>query len=179
MKKEKNNYEMIEKIYKQLNEKYNCNELFLEGFTSEQIFYQSEKLCNTVLENNQKKIDKMYKKYLLLENNKIQDKGYRENQTACVKKDDNLQLENSDNLENEDSSQDNLLTENISIVEEFKSDSSEDFERQKKLLEEDESDISEEDEDTLSDEGSIEDIEDLKDIPASELFKKLDKNIKK
>jgi uncharacterized membrane-anchored protein YjiN (DUF445 family) len=148
----------VKEIYDEINKKYKCNEIYVEGFTTEQIYYQIEELCDKVFNENEKKVNKNYEKFLLSkrDDGKVNEDGSDE-----------------ESIKDEESFEDEIIKDEESY------DSTDSFEEKRKLLDED---ISEEtsstDEDTLSDEGSIEDPEDLKDIPASELFKKLDKNIK-
>lgn len=153
--------EMIKKIYEEINKKYKCSELYVEDFTAEQIFYQIEELCDKVIHENEIKINSLYGKFLKFNKKKseiIKEEILEDKYEEVV----NDISESSNEIENEDDY-----------------DDSDSFEEKKKLLDEEVSrEYSSIEEDTLSEDGSIVDIGEIKDIPASEIFKKLDKNIK-
>lgn len=46
-----------------ISDKYGCRELYVEGFTPEQIYYQIEDLCNSIIERSEVAISRLYPKY--------------------------------------------------------------------------------------------------------------------
>ncbi|AFM97642.1 hypothetical protein EHEL_010170 [Encephalitozoon hellem ATCC 50504] len=46
-----------------ISAKYGCQELHTEGFTPEQIYYQIEDLCNSIIERSESAISGLYPKY--------------------------------------------------------------------------------------------------------------------
>lgn len=161
----------VKEIYDNLNLKYNCKEIFIIDFTAEQIFYQAEDLVNKVIEKNESKIDRYY--------------------ISCEK-----EINKSNNTEGMGNEMQTREAENYKCIEETKnsSDKESDVEFEDEEISNQDDSCEDQDEksndcetssefsfDKESDEVESEEltIDDLKDLPACDIFKYLDKNIKK
>lgn len=82
----------VKEIYDTLNSKYECKEIYIEDFQTEQIFYQVEDLVNKVIEKNEIKINK----YL-----KLCEKECNKTENIKISENDDINLEKSDEISND------------------------------------------------------------------------------
>ncbi|KMV66685.1 hypothetical protein M970_010130 [Encephalitozoon cuniculi EcunIII-L] len=55
--------QVLKDEFKKISSNYGHRELYLEGFTPEQIYYQMEDLCNAILQRSEKLISELHPKY--------------------------------------------------------------------------------------------------------------------
>lgn len=158
----------VKEIYDTLNSKYECKEIYIEDFQTEQIFYQVEDLVNKVIEKNEIKINK----YL-----KLCEKECNKTENIKISENDDINLEKSDEISNDINDINDIQSENNK---DYSIDSKD--EKEEDFIEFDAS--SEFSFDKESNESEFEEdeeinIDDLKELPALDVFKYLDKNCKK
>ncbi|EQB61011.1 hypothetical protein NAPIS_ORF01418 [Vairimorpha apis BRL 01] len=155
----------VKEIYDTLNSKYECKEIYIEDFQTEQIFYQVEDLVNKVIEKNEIKINK----YL-----KLCEKECNKTENIKISENDDINLEKSDEISNDinDIQSENNKDYSIDSKDEKEEDFIE-FDASSEFSFDKESNESEFEEDEEIN------IDDLKELPALDVFKYLDKNIKK
>lgn len=176
----------VKEIYDSLNLDYNCKEIFIEDFTSEQIYYQVEELVNKVVEKNENQICR-YLKLCEEKNKKYSESVVKENKSeSCIENEHNMK-QGSD-LENESTAKSDTDEEDLKNENTPESDTDEDDVENKSTIESDtvESEAHEETSsefsfDKESEEAESEEIniDEFRNLPGSEIFKFLDKNIKK
>lgn len=155
----------VKEIYDTLNSKYECKEIYIEDFQTEQIFYQVEDLVNKVIEKNEIKINK----YL-----KLCEKECNKTENIKISENDDINLEKSDEISNDinDIQSENNKDYSIDSKDEKEEDFIE-FDASSEFSFDKESNESEFEEDEEIN------IDDLKELPALDVFKYLDKNCKK
>ncbi|EOB14312.1 hypothetical protein NBO_30g0006 [Nosema bombycis CQ1] len=170
--KEKENqlYSHLNKIYKEINEQ---GEIYTEGFTPEQIYYQIEEVSEKIYKEANERIkmvsevrkDKLKADGHEKAEGKVEDKaeGKLKEADENASEDDQEDV-SEDDYGNEDNETDNEDDSTPLVIENVGSDYS---------------DCSSVDEGTYSEDSSPFDPEEMKSKPASELFKTLDKNIRR
>jgi hypothetical protein len=170
-------YSHLNKIYKEINEQ---GEIYTEGFTPEQIYYQIEEVSEKIYKEANEKIkmvskvkvkevERKHEGYVKVDGHekaegKLKAEGKAEEKTDEDVGEDDQEDVSEDDYGNEDNVTDNEDDSTPLVIENVGSDYS---------------DCSSIDEGTYSEDSSPFDPEEMKSKPASELFKTLDKNIRR
>ncbi|KAF9764052.1 hypothetical protein NGRA_0880 [Nosema granulosis] len=171
---------IIQEIYKEIGGK---QEVHVEGFTTEQIYYQTEELCSRILLEAEEYVTELYKKveekYSCKNKNEenenllVKDRPTTATSTEEEEKEDDDEKEEDEKEDDEKEDDEDSTTATTTEEDDFTSP------LKIENVGTDYSDASSVDEDTYSEEDENFDEEELKNKPASDLFKVLDKNIRK